>query len=77
MTYLPAGIEGAWEAFEVRLALDQLPEEERLVIKLTHLEGYTHTQSAEILGVAVGTVKSRSHRAHKRLATLLQHLVEE
>lgn len=76
-THLPAGIESAWEAFEVRLALDQLPEEERIVIRLTHLEGYTHTQVAENLGIAVGTVKSRSHRAHQRLATLLKHLVEE
>ena len=32
---LPAGIEGAWEAFEVRQAVDQLPAEERIVIRLT------------------------------------------
>ena len=36
----------------------------------------THTQISEHLGVAVGTVKSRSHRAHARLATLLGHLKE-
>ena len=74
---LPAGIEGAWEAFEVRQAVDQLPAEERIVIRLTHLEGFTQSQAAEELGVAVGTIKSRSHRAHRRLASLLKHLIEE
>ena len=71
------GIERTWEAFEVRLAIDRLPEEERLVVKLTHLEGYSHSQTAEVLEIAVGTVKSRSHRAHRRLAAALRHLVEE
>ena len=71
------GIERTWEAFEVRLAIDRLPEEERMVVKLTHLDGYTHSQAAEELGIAVGTVKSRSHRAHRRLATALRHLVDE
>ncbi len=75
--HLPSGIEQAWEAFEVRIAVDQLPDEERTVIRLTHLDGYSHSQAAEVLGIAVGTVKSRSHRAHRRLATLLRHLVEE
>lgn len=73
----PPGIEAAWETFEVRLAIDQLPEKERLVVKLTHLDGHTHSQTAERLGISVGTVKSRSHRAHQRLASLLRHLVEE
>lgn len=73
----PAGLEATWEAFEVRLAIDRLPQEERAVIRLTHLEGYSHSQAAEVLGIAVGTVKSRSHRAHRRLATSLRHLVEE
>jgi RNA polymerase sigma-70 factor (ECF subfamily) len=36
----------------------------------------THGQIADHLGVAVGTVKSRSFRAHKRLATALGHLRE-
>jgi RNA polymerase sigma-70 factor (ECF subfamily) len=74
---LSPGIETAWEAFEVRLAIDRLPEEERSVVKLTHLEGHTHSQAAAKLGIAVGTVKSRSHRAHQRLAVLLRHVVEE
>jgi RNA polymerase sigma-70 factor (ECF subfamily) len=37
----------------------------------------THAEIAKQLGVAVGTVKSRSHRAHRRMATLLADLKEE
>jgi RNA polymerase sigma-70 factor (ECF subfamily) len=57
--------------------LNDLTEEEREVIRLTHYDGYTHSQAAEVLGVSVGTVKSRSHRAHRRLAALLAHLLDE
>jgi RNA polymerase sigma-70 factor (ECF subfamily) len=71
------GIERAWETWEIRLALDQLPEEERQVIGLAHFGGLSHPQIADRLGVPVGTVKSRSHRAHKHLAALLRHLVDE
>jgi len=77
IVYLPSGIEQAWEAFEVRVAVEQLPAEERAVVRLTHLDGYSHSEAAEVLGIAVGTVKSRSHRAHRRLAVLLTHLIEE
>src|SRR5258706_85715 len=49
----------------------------RELIRLQHLQGYTHTQISEILGVPVGTVKSRSFRIHKVLAARLGHLREE
>lgn len=68
--------EHAWEAWEVRLALDDLPVDEREVVRLTHFEGLTHAEAAERLGIPVGTVKSRSHRAHQHLAVRLAHLSE-
>ena len=43
-------------------------------MRLQHFEGMTHGQIADRLGVAVGTVKSRSFRAHRRLAAALGHL---
>ena len=55
---------------KTKLALDQLPDEERLVVGLAHFRGLSHPQIAERLGVPIGTVKSRSFRAHKRLAAL-------
>lgn len=73
--HLP-GIERAWEVWEVKLALDQLPEDERRVMHLAHFEGMSHPQIATSLGVPVGTVKSRSFRAHKRLASLLSHMID-
>lgn len=56
----------------VRAALDHLPEGERDVVRLQHLHGLRHVEIADRLGISVGTVKSRSHRAHRRLAELLR-----
>jgi RNA polymerase sigma factor (sigma-70 family) len=75
-TVVPIAFERTWEAFEVRAALDQLPDDEREVVRLAHFEGLTHSEIAEKLQVPLGTVKSRSFRAHRRLAGLLSHLVE-
>ncbi|MEZ5226413.1 MAG: sigma-70 family RNA polymerase sigma factor [Acidimicrobiales bacterium] len=66
--------EQTWERFEVRRALDLLPAPEREVVRLSHLVGLPHTEIAARLGLPVGTVKSRLHRAHGRLAVTLGHL---
>jgi len=65
-----------WEVLEVRAAVERLPEAEREVVRLSSLLGFTHVEVAERLGVPVGTVKSRSARAHRRLAAMLGHLEE-
>jgi RNA polymerase sigma factor (sigma-70 family) len=75
-TVVPIAFERTWEAFEVRAALDQLPADEREVVRLAHFEGFTHSEIADKLRVPVGTVKSRSFRAHRKLAGLLAHVVE-
>lgn len=69
-------LETVWETFEVRLALDRLPDDERQVVRMSHFDGLTHAEIADRLGIPVGTVKSRSHRAHRRLLDLLRHLGE-
>ncbi len=61
------------EIYEVRQALDGLPPEEREVMKMSHLLGMTHTEISERLDVPIGTVKSRSSRAKRRLAAALSH----
>jgi RNA polymerase sigma-70 factor (ECF subfamily) len=73
---LPLSFERTWEAWEVRTALSQIPEDEREVVRLSHLAGMTHPEIAERLGIPVGTVKSRSSRAHRRLAAQLRHVVQ-
>ncbi len=65
------------DVWEIRRAVEELPEDEREVIRMGHFEELTHREIAERLGIAVGTVKSRSFRAHKRLATRLGHLRSE
>jgi RNA polymerase sigma factor (sigma-70 family) len=60
--------------WHVRRAIDALPVEEATIVRMQHLDGMTHTEISEKLGVALGTVKSRSHRAHRKLASLLGHL---
>jgi RNA polymerase sigma factor (sigma-70 family) len=72
----PASAEAIYDVWEVRQAVAQLPPDEQEVVRLQHLDGFTHTQIAQQLGIAAGTVKSRSFRAHKRLAGLLGHLRE-
>jgi RNA polymerase sigma-70 factor, ECF subfamily len=69
-----ASFERTWEAHEVRRALDDLPADEREVIRRSHLLGEPHQHIADELGIPVGTVKSRSSRAHRRLAAALSHL---
>ena len=73
---LPPGIERSAEVWEVRQAADELPPDEREVVRLQHVEGLTHIEVAERMHVPVGTVKSRSFRAHRRLAARLGHLRE-
>lgn len=62
------------DVWEVRRAVSLLPDDEREVVRAQHFEGLTHGQIAARLGVPVGTVKSRSFRAHRRLASELGHL---
>ncbi len=68
------GAERALEVGLVRSAVDGLPPDERDIVRLQHFVGFTHTEIAAHLEIPVGTVKSRSNRAHRRLAARLDHL---
>ncbi len=56
---------------EARQALDELPEEQRVVVALVVLDGMSYQQTADILEVPIGTVMSRLARARARLAANL------
>jgi RNA polymerase sigma-70 factor (ECF subfamily) len=73
---LPGSLDEVWQAWQINEALSKIPEQEREIVRCTHYLGLTHEQTADHLGIPVGTVKSRSHRAHRRLAGLLGHLEE-
>lgn len=53
-------------------AFDQLSAEHREVLILVGASGYSCEEASQMMGVAVGTVKSRASRARKRLAELMQ-----
>lgn len=62
------------DVWEVRQALDDLPDRDRELLRLQHYEELTHSEIAAHLAIPIGTVKSRSSRAHRRLAGVLGHL---
>ena len=70
------GVDRAYDVWAVRSAIDDLPREERDVVRLQHLDCLTHRQIADRLAIPIGTVKSRSNRAHRRLAGRLGYLRE-
>ncbi len=76
MAVLPESFEATWEAWQVRLSLDRLSDDERAVIRAIHYLGMTQSEAADYLAIPLGTVKSRSQRAHQRLAGLLSYIEE-
>lgn len=59
------------DAADVRQALTRLPEHEQETIRLAYFEGLTQGEIAQRLDVPLGTVKARSSRGLRRLATII------
>jgi RNA polymerase sigma-70 factor (ECF subfamily) len=59
-------------ADEVRSALALLPTAQREVIAMAYYEGYTQSEIATRLQIALGTVKTRTSRGLQRLGALLE-----
>jgi RNA polymerase sigma-70 factor (ECF subfamily) len=56
---------------ELRLALAQLPDDQREAVILVGASGFSYEEAAAICECAVGTIKSRVNRARNRLAELM------
>lgn len=56
---------------DIEAALMQLPQEQRSVLLLVSLEGLSYAKTAKVLGIKVGTVMSRLHRARERMRKLM------
>ncbi|OBI09432.1 RNA polymerase sigma factor SigM [Mycobacterium sp. E2462] len=61
-------------AILVQRALMRLPVEQRAALVAVDMQGYSVSDTARLLGVAEGTIKSRCARARVRLADLLGYL---
>lgn len=61
-------------ASELRWALDSLAKKDREVLLMRYLLGLSEGETARILGVRVGTVKSRTARARDHLAASLSRV---
>ena len=75
---LPTSVETAGRSDPVALrmmlqrALDELPEGMRQIIVLHDVEGYTHEEIGDLLGIAPGTSKSQLFKARARLREMLR-----
>jgi RNA polymerase sigma-70 factor (ECF subfamily) len=58
-------------------ALGELTEQQREVVLLHDLEGWTHREIAERMALPAGTVRSHLHYARKRLKVLLGQIRED
>ena len=59
---------------QVRQCIDRLPNSHREVLLLRDIEELDTTETANLLGVSEGVVKTRLHRARQALRTLLEPL---
>lgn len=64
--------EREWSAWCVHRALETLPAHERPVIELAYWRGLSQTEIAESLQLPLGTVKTRTRSALRRLAEALE-----
>ena len=60
-------------AIVIERALMRLPVEQRAAVVAVDMQGYSVAETARMLGIAEGTVKSRCSRARAKLAEALEH----
>ena len=60
------------ELRDLKRALGLLPTEQREVVLLIGLEGISYGEAADILGISIGTVKSRLSRGRRALRQLME-----
>ncbi len=65
--------DGHMQMADFRKALEMLKDEQREALLLVGASGFSYEEAAEMCGVAVGTIKSRTNRARARIAELMGH----
>jgi len=64
-------VEQGTEIYELAVAVSKLPIDQKNVILLVGLEGFGYKEVSNILGIPLGTVMSRLHRAREKLRSQL------
>jgi len=59
------------EILTVRRAIARLPDEQRVVVMLKEVEGYSHAEIGRLLGISANGSAARFYRALRRLWELL------
>ena len=62
------------ESIKVRSCISKLPEDQQEVVGLAFMEGMTHQEIADNLGIPLGTVKSRLRLSFEKLRPMLKEL---
>ena len=62
---------------DILQAIDELPEQFRLAVMLSDVEGFSYAEMAEIMDVPMGTVMSRLHRGRKALQKRLWEVARD
>lgn len=62
---------------DITEAIDELPEQFRMAVILSDLQGFSYAEMAEIMDVPMGTVMSRLHRGRKALQKRLWELARD
>lgn len=57
---------------KMQIAIDRLPDKQKMMIVLRDIKGFTYEEISEITGIKLGTVKSQINRARLKLKELLE-----
>jgi RNA polymerase sigma-70 factor (ECF subfamily) len=75
-----AALSDTWETVaadlergHIRVALDELPDEQRRTIELAYYAGYSQSEISSLMSVPLGTVKGRTRMALRKLRSSLEH----
>ena len=55
----------------IQIGINQLPEDQRIVVVLSDVQGLAYQEIAEVIDQPLGTVKSRLSRGRRRLRDFL------
>lgn len=69
-------LEAGERADVLHAAIQQLPDYQRVMVLLFHTQGKSYEEIAEIIGLPIGTVKSRLNRARLALRDKLEPVLE-